>query len=208
MPDAAEMAPAARDADRRFMSEAIALGRARLGLTTPNPAVGCVLVRRNRIVGRGATGRGGRPHAEAVALAKAGAKARGATAYVSFEPCAHQGVTPSCARALVAAGVRRVVIGCLDPYPPVRGRGVRIMRTAGIAVTTGVLEDECRRVNEGFITRVTRRRPFAILKLAASLDGRIAAPGGDSRWISSEPSRALVHRWRREADAVMVGAGR
>jgi len=201
------MAPAARDADRRFMSEAIALGRARLGLTTPNPAVGCVLVRRNRIVGRGATGRGGRPHAEAVALAKAGAKARGATAYVSFEPCAHQGVTPSCARALVAAGVRRVVIGCLDPYPPVRGRGVRIMRTAGIAVTTGVLEDECRRVNEGFITRVTRRRPFAILKLAASLDGRIAAPGGDSRWISSEPSRALVHRWRREADAVMVGAG-
>lgn len=189
------------------MGEAIALGRAMLGLTTPNPAVGCVIVRAGRIVGRGATGRGGRPHAETIALARAGRRARGATAYVSFEPCAHRGQTPSCARALVAAGVRRVVVGCLDPYPPVRGRGVRIMRAAGVRVTTGVLEDECRRVNEGFISRVTRRRPFGILKLAATLDGRIASASGDSRWISSEPSRALVHRWRRECDAVIVGAG-
>jgi diaminohydroxyphosphoribosylaminopyrimidine deaminase/5-amino-6-(5-phosphoribosylamino)uracil reductase len=105
------------------------------------------------------------------------------------------------------AGVRRVVVGCLDPYPPVRGRGVRIMRAAAVAVTIGVLEDECRQANEGFITRVTRRRPFGILKLAATLDGRIAAASGDSRWISSEPARALVHRWRRECDAVIVGAG-
>ncbi len=196
-----------RDADRRFMSEAIRLGRAMLGLTTPNPAVGCVIVRDNQIIGKGATGRGGRPHAETAALARAGRRARGATAYVSLEPCAHQGLTPSCARLLAAAGIKRVVIGCLDPYPPVRGRGVRILRSAGVAVTTGVLEDECRRANEGFMTRVTRGRPFALLKLAATLDGRIAAPGGDSRWISSEASRALVHRWRREADAVIVGAG-
>lgn len=189
------------------MGEAIALGRAMLGLTTPNPAVGCVIVRGGRIVGRGATGRGGRPHAETVAIARAGRQARGATAYVSFEPCAHRGQTPSCARALAAAGVRRVVVGCLDPYPPVRGRGVQIMRAAAVAVTTGVLEDECRQANEGFITRVTRRRSFGILKLAATLDGRIAAPSGDSRWISSQPARELVHRWRRECDAVMVGAG-
>ncbi len=198
---------ALRELDRRFMGEAIALGRAMLGLTTPNPAVGCVIVSGGRIVGRGATARGGRPHAETIALAHAGRRARGATAYVSFEPCAHRGQTPSCARALAAAGVRRVVVGCLDPYPPVRGRGVRIMRAAGVAVTTAVLEDECRRVNEGFITRVMRRRPFGILKLAATLDGRIASATGDSRWISSEPSRALVHRWRRECDAVLVGAG-
>ncbi|HUY18379.1 MAG TPA: bifunctional diaminohydroxyphosphoribosylaminopyrimidine deaminase/5-amino-6-(5-phosphoribosylamino)uracil reductase RibD [Candidatus Binataceae bacterium] len=198
---------APRELDRRFMGEAIALGRARLGVTTPNPAVGCVIVRGGRIVGRGATGRGGRPHAETVALARAGRRARGATAYVSFEPCAHRGQTPSCARALATAGVKRVVVGCLDPYPPVRGRGVRILRAAAIAVTTGVLEDECRSVNEGFITRVTRRRPFAILKLAATLDGRIASASGDSRWISSAPSRELVHRWRRECDAVIVGAG-
>jgi len=189
------------------MREAIALGREMLGLTTPNPAVGCVIVRGGRIVGRGATGRGGRPHAETVAIARAGRLTRGATAYVSFEPCAHRGQTPSCAYALAAAGIRRVVVGCLDPYPPVRGRGVRILRAAAVAVTTGMLEDECRHANEGFITRVTRRRPFGILKLAATLDGRIAAPGGDSRWISSEQARALVHRWRRECDAVIVGAG-
>src|SRR5262249_51811226 len=114
--------------------------------------------------------------------------------------------TPPCARALADAGVTRVVIGCLDPYPPVRGRGVAILNGAGIATTVGVLESECRGLNEGFITRVTRGRPFVILKLAMSLDGRIAAATGDSRWISSEQSRHLVHRGRREADVVMVGA--
>jgi diaminohydroxyphosphoribosylaminopyrimidine deaminase/5-amino-6-(5-phosphoribosylamino)uracil reductase len=198
--------PASSD-DLRFMRRALALARPMLGLTSPNPAVGCVIVRGGRIVGQGATAAGGRPHAETVALARAGAKARGATAYVSFEPCAHQGRTAPCARALVEAGVRRVVIGCVDPYPPVRGRGVAILRAAGIEVSCGVLEDECRRLNEGFITRVTRGRPFATLKLALSLDGRIAAASGDSRWISSPASRELVHRWRRTADAVMVGAG-
>jgi diaminohydroxyphosphoribosylaminopyrimidine deaminase/5-amino-6-(5-phosphoribosylamino)uracil reductase len=188
------------------MRLALELARAALGLTTPNPAVGCVLVRAGKIVGKGATAAGGRPHAETIALAEAGDRARGATAYVTLEPCAHQGQTPPCARALVDAAVARVVIGCRDPYPAVRGRGISILRAAGIAVTEGVLEDDCRRVNEGFFMRVTRGRPFVTLKLATSLDGRIAAEGGDSRWISSPQSRALVHRWRREADAVMVGA--
>ncbi len=197
---------AERTRDEGFLREALDLARLMLGQTAPNPTVGCVIVRNHKIVGRGATGVGGRPHGEAVALAAAGVRARGATAYVSLEPCAHTGQTPPCARALAAAGVARVVIGCRDPYPPVRGRGVMILREAGIEVTEGVLEDECRRLNEGFFARVTRGRPFVTLKLATSLDGRIAAVGGDSRWISSPESRALVHRWRREADAVMVGA--
>jgi diaminohydroxyphosphoribosylaminopyrimidine deaminase/5-amino-6-(5-phosphoribosylamino)uracil reductase len=200
-------ATSASSADLRFMRRALALARRMLGRTSPNPAVGCVIVRGGRIVGQGATAAGGRPHAEAVALARAGAKARGATAYVSFEPCAHQGRTAPCARALVEARVRRVVIGCIDPYPPVRGRGAAILRAAGIEIVSGVLEDECRRLNQGFITRVTRGRPLVTLKLALSLDGRIAAASGDSQWISSPASRALVHRWRSEADAVMVGAG-
>jgi len=205
LPDA--LAGARAESDRRFMRRALALARARAGLTTPNPSVGCVLVRGGRLVGQGATGRGGRPHAEATALSRAGRLARGATAYVTFEPCAHRGRTPACAQALVAAGIARAVVGCLDPYPPVRGRGIAILRRAGISVETGVLENECRALNEGFITRVTRRRPFGILKLATSLDGRIAATSGDSQWISSPQSRAIVHRWRRECDAVVVGAG-
>jgi diaminohydroxyphosphoribosylaminopyrimidine deaminase / 5-amino-6-(5-phosphoribosylamino)uracil reductase len=193
------------------MRKALTLARRMLGRTSPNPAVGCVIVRGGRrgyrIVGQGATAAGGRPHAETVALASAGAKARGATAYVSFEPCAHRGRTAPCARTLVEAGVARVVVGCVDPYPPVRGRGLAILRAAGVEVVSGVLDEECRALNRGFITRVTRGRPFATLKLALSLDGRIAAASGDSQWISSPASRALVHRWRSEADAVMVGAG-
>ena len=189
------------------MRRALVLAGRRLGQTTPNPSVGCVLVRGGKVVGEGATGVGGRPHAEAVAIGRAGRRARGATAYVSLEPCAHTGKTPPCAKTLVEAGVARVVVGCLDPYPPVRGRGVAILRRAGIAVETGMLEAECRRMNEGFIARVTRRRPFGILKLAMSLDGKIAAASGDSQWISSEESRAIVHRWRGECDAVVVGAG-
>jgi diaminohydroxyphosphoribosylaminopyrimidine deaminase/5-amino-6-(5-phosphoribosylamino)uracil reductase len=189
------------------MREALGLAEAMLGLTTPNPAVGCVIVRSNRVVGRGVTADGGRPHGEAQALAQAAERAQGATVYVSLEPCAHQGQTPACARALIAAKVARVVIGCLDPYPAVRGRGIALLQRAGIEVTAGVLEDECRQLNQGFFARVKRGRPLAILKLAATLDGRIAAASGDSQWISSEESRALVHRWRREADAVMVGAG-
>ncbi len=193
--------------DSRLMEETLALAESALGFTSPNPAVGCVIVAGGKIVGRGATATGGRPHAEAVALAKAGARARGATAYVSLEPCAHFGNTPPCANALVDAGIKRVVIGCGDPFPQVRGEGIAILRKAGVAVTLGVLEEECRRLNEGFFTRVEKERPMVTLKLAMTLDGRIAAASGDSQWISGEESRALVHRWRRYNDAVMVGAG-
>jgi diaminohydroxyphosphoribosylaminopyrimidine deaminase / 5-amino-6-(5-phosphoribosylamino)uracil reductase len=193
--------------DARFMREALALAQDRLGLTTPNPSVGCVIVRGDEVVGRGVTGIGGRPHGETQALADAGALARGATVYVSLEPCSHFGQTPPCANALVAAGVKRVVIGCVDPDPRVSGRGIAILKRARIKVTAGVLEDEARRLNEGFIARLRLGRPLGILKLALSLDGRIAAASGDSRWISSRESRELVHRWRRECDAVMVGAG-
>jgi diaminohydroxyphosphoribosylaminopyrimidine deaminase / 5-amino-6-(5-phosphoribosylamino)uracil reductase len=189
------------------MREALALAHDRLGLTSPNPTVGCVIVRAGKVVGRGVTGVGGRPHGETVAITDAGKRARGATAYVSFEPCAHFGQTPPCAEALVAAGVTRVVIACGDPDPRVSGRGIAILKRAKVRVTTGVLADEALRLNEGFITRVTRGRPMGLLKLAMSLDGRIAAADGDSRWISSEESRELVHRWRRECDAVIVGAG-
>jgi diaminohydroxyphosphoribosylaminopyrimidine deaminase/5-amino-6-(5-phosphoribosylamino)uracil reductase len=198
---------AARERDERHLRDALGLACSALGQTSPNPAVGCVIVRAGRVVGRGVTAPGGRPHAETVALAAAGRRARGATAYVSLEPCAHQGQTPPCARALIEAGVARVVIGCGDPYPPVRGRGIAMLKRSGVATTVGVLEPECRALNEGFFTRVTRGRPFAILKLAVTLDGRIASTSGDSRWISSPESRALVHRWRRECDAVIVGAG-
>lgn len=189
------------------MQAALELAAPMVGLTTPNPAVGCVIVRGGRVIGRGHTAPGGRPHAETVALRRAGVRARGATAYVTLEPCAHRGKTPPCARALVEAGVARVVVGCVDPYPPVRGRGIAILRRAGVAVTVGVAQEECRAMNEGFFTRELRRRPFGLLKLAMSLDGRIAALSGDSRWISSDESRRLVHRWRRECDAVIVGAG-
>ncbi|HUO06288.1 MAG TPA: bifunctional diaminohydroxyphosphoribosylaminopyrimidine deaminase/5-amino-6-(5-phosphoribosylamino)uracil reductase RibD [Candidatus Binataceae bacterium] len=195
------------ETDRRFMARALALAERVAGLASPNPAVGCLIVRNGKIVGSGATAAGGRPHAEALALARAGSRARGATAYVSFEPCAHFGKTPPCAVALKEAGVARVVIGCVDPYPPVRGRGIAILRRAGIPVTVSVMEKEARRLNEGFITRVTKGRPLAILKLAMSLDGKIAARSGGSRWISGAESRELAHQWRRECDAVMVGAG-
>ncbi len=193
--------------DSRLMEEAVELAESALGFTSPNPAVGCVIVAGDKIIARGTTATGGRPHAETVALAKAGARARGATAYVSLEPCAHFGQTPPCANALVEAGIKRVVIGCGDPFPKVRGKGIAILKKAGVAVTLGVMEDECRRINEGFFTRVEKGRPMVTLKLAMTLDGHIATASGDSQWISGEESRALVHRWRRYSDAVMVGAG-
>lgn len=193
--------------DRRFMAHAIALGRRGLGRVWPNPAVGCVIVRDGRVVGRGWTRDGGRPHAEPVALAQAGAAARGATAYVSLEPCAHHGQTPPCAEALVAAGVARVVTALEDPDPRVAGGGHAILRAAGIAVTTGVLAAEARRANEGFLSRITRGRPHLTLKLATSLDGRIATATGESQWITGPAARRQVHALRASHDAVLVGAG-
>lgn len=188
------------------MSLALALGRRGLGRVWPNPAVGCVIVRDGRVLGRGWTADGGRPHAEAVALAQAG-DARGAVAYVTLEPCAHHGQTPPCAEALVTAGVARVVVATGDPDPRVAGRGLAILREAGIAVAAGVREAEAQRDHAGFLLRVTAGRPFVTLKLAASLDGRIATASGESRWITGPEARAMVHEMRARHDAVMVGGG-
>lgn len=201
-------AGAAGPDDLRHMRTAIALGARGLGRVWPNPAVGCVLVGPDgAVVGRGWTQPGGRPHAEAEALARAGAAARGATAYVSLEPCAHHGRTPPCAEALVAAGVARVVTALTDPDPRVAGRGHARLRAAGIAVSEGVGAAEARRVQAGFLTRIRRGRPMVTLKLALTLDGRIALADGTSRWITGPEARRAAHALRAAHDAVLVGAG-
>lgn len=189
------------------MALALSLGRRGLGITWPNPAVGCVIVREGRVVGRGWTQDGGRPHAEVMALAQAGAAARGATAYVTLEPCAHHGKTPPCADALVAAGVARVVVALGDPDPRVNGQGLARLRAAGVDVGEGILEDAARGDQAGFLSRVTRGRPMVTLKLASSLDGRIATASGESQWITGPEARRYVHALRMRHDAVMVGAG-
>ena len=189
------------------MRHALALGRRGLGTVWPNPAVGCVIEAGGRVVGRGWTQPGGRPHAETEALAMAGRAARGAAAYVTLEPCAHHGATPPCAEALVAAGVSRCVVATRDPDPRVQGRGIAMLRAAGIEVTEGVLEKEARAANAGFLSRVLRGRPALTLKLASSFDGRIATASGESRWITGPAARRLVHAERLRHDAVMVGAG-
>lgn len=193
--------------DCRHMAHALGLARRGLGRVWPNPAVGCVIVRDGRIVGRGSTQPGGRPHAETEALAMAGAAARGATAYVTLEPCSHHGQTPPCAEALVSAGLARVVTAMEDPDPRVSGRGHAILRAAGIDVVEGVLSEEARALQRGFLCRVLAGRPMVTLKLAASLDGRIATSAGESRWITGSEARARVHAMRAAHDAVMIGAG-
>lgn len=197
-----------KDADRRFMVLALALGARGLGRVWPNPAVGCVIaLAGGRIVGRGWTGDGGRPHAETRALAEAGAAARGATAYVSLEPCAHHGRTPPCADALIEAGIARVVVAHEDPDPRVAGRGLAMLRDAGIAVDLGLMAAEATSLQRGFLSRIAEGRPMLTLKLALSLDGRIATHAGESRWISGPQARAKVHAMRASHDAVLVGAG-
>ena len=189
------------------MRAALALARRGWGNTWPNPAVGCVLVRDGRVVGRGTTRPGGRPHAEAEALAMAGDAARGATAYVTLEPCSHHGRTPPCADALIAAGIVRVVIGCEDPYPQVNGAGIARLRGAGLEVVTGVLRAEAEAVHEGFLTRIRQGRPMVTLKLASTLDGRIAAKDGRSQWITGPEARRAAHALRGQHDAVLAGVG-
>ena len=189
------------------MREALAEAVLGLGRTFPNPAVGCVLVRGDREVARGHYRGAAGPHAEAVALARAGRRAQGATAYVTLEPHAHHGRTPPCTDALIAAGVSRVVIGCIDPHAVVAGRGVRQLRRAGVDVSCGVLERECQELIRGYRSFVLGRGPFVHLKLASTLDGRIAAAGGDARWISTPASRALVQQMRARSEAVLVGIG-
>ncbi len=189
------------------MRHALGLAARGLGNVWPNPAVGCVILAGGRVAGRGWTQPGGRPHAEAVALAQAGALAAGATAYVTLEPCAHHGKTPPCAEGLVGAGVARVVTALTDPDPRVSGGGHAILRAAGVAVTEGVCGPEARALNAGFIKRVTRGLPLVTLKLAASLDGRTAMASGESRWITGPMARRRVHAMRMAHDAVLVGAG-
>jgi diaminohydroxyphosphoribosylaminopyrimidine deaminase / 5-amino-6-(5-phosphoribosylamino)uracil reductase len=186
------------------MAHALRLAARGLGHVWPNPSVGCVIVRDGRVVGRGVTQPGGRPHAERMALAQAGDLARGATAYVTLEPCAHHGQTGPCAEALIAAGVARVVTGMTDPDPRVSGQGHAMLRAA---VTEGVLTAQARAVTAGFLKRVTQGLPFVTLKLATSFDGRTALADGSSRWITGDGARRVVHAMRARHDAVMVGAG-
>jgi diaminohydroxyphosphoribosylaminopyrimidine deaminase / 5-amino-6-(5-phosphoribosylamino)uracil reductase len=193
-------------ADERFMRRTLELAAKALGRTSPNPVVGAVIVRNGRIIGEGFHRRAGLPHAEREALRRITETARGATIYVNLEPCSHYGRTPPCADALIEAGIKRVVVGMVDPNPLVQGRGLRRLRRAGIAVATGVLREECERLNEDFVCFIRTGRPFVTLKLAASLDGRIAAASGDSQWISGEQSRRVVHELRNRVDAILVGA--
>ncbi|HTU56594.1 MAG TPA: bifunctional diaminohydroxyphosphoribosylaminopyrimidine deaminase/5-amino-6-(5-phosphoribosylamino)uracil reductase RibD [Acetobacteraceae bacterium] len=189
------------------MLAALGLARRGRGVTWPNPPVGCVLVREGSVVGRGATAPGGRPHAETVALAMAGEQARGATAYVTLEPCCHHGATPPCTEALIAAGVARVLAAVRDPDPRVDGEGLARLRAAGIAVEEGMLRAEAEEVAAGFLSRVRNGRPAITLKLAATLDGRIATHEGESRWITGGPARRAAHALRGRHDAVLVGIG-
>ena len=192
--------------DEAHMAHALRLGARGMGRTWPNPAVGCVLIRDGRILGRGWTQPGGRPHAETMALAQAG-DATGATAYVTLEPCAHHGHTPPCAEALIAARVTRVVTALTDPDLRVSGRGHAMLRAAGIAVTEGILAEEARAANTGFLQRLLGGTPHVTLKLALTLDGRIANAAGASRWITGPAARRQVHAQRATHDAVMVGIG-
>jgi diaminohydroxyphosphoribosylaminopyrimidine deaminase/5-amino-6-(5-phosphoribosylamino)uracil reductase len=203
----ADMMTADIAADRHFMQSALALAVRGLGNVWPNPSVGCVIVKDGIVVGRGWTQPGGRPHAETEALARAGEAARGATAYVNLEPCSHHGETAPCADALVEAGVARVVVAIGDPDERVSGQGIERLRAAGIAVETGVMAEAATALNRGFLTRVTAGRPMVTLKLAASLDGRIATHNGDSQWITAEDARAMGHGLRAMHDAVAVGNG-
>jgi diaminohydroxyphosphoribosylaminopyrimidine deaminase/5-amino-6-(5-phosphoribosylamino)uracil reductase len=203
--------PALRPHDERLMRLALALGERHLGLTWPNPSVGALVVDESdgapRILAQGITQRGGRPHAERIALDAAGAAARGATLYVSLEPCAHTGKTPPCVDAAIAAGVARVVTSLEDPDPRVSGKGHAALRAAGIAVATGVLADAAARANRGHILRVTRGRPLVTLKIARTADGFAACASGPRLMITGEAANARVHMMRAHADAIMVGAG-
>ncbi len=193
--------------DFSHMRSALALARRGLGNTWPNPSVGCVIVRDGRVIGRAFTAPGGRPHAEPAALAMAGSAASGATAYVTLEPCCHHGRTPPCTDALIAAGVARVVIATRDPDARVNGQGVARLCSAGIAVKEGVLADEAREVLAGFHQRTTSGRPLVTLKLASTLDGRIATHSGESRWITGPAARRAAHALRGRHDAILVGVG-
>ena len=193
-------------ADHETMARALALAERGLFTARPNPMVGCVIVRDGEVVGEGWHPRTGQPHAEVFALRDAGERARGATAYVTLEPCAHHGRTPPCADALVAAGVARVVAAMRDPFPRVDGAGFARLQEAGIAVASGLMEAQARELNRGFLSRVERGRPWLRIKLAASLDGRTAMASGESKWITGQAARDDVQRWRARSAAILTGA--
>ena len=196
-----------RELDESYMREALRIAEYARGRTSPNPLVGAVIVRDGAIVASGWHRAAGEPHAEIHALRMAGELARGATLYVTLEPCAHHGRTGPCAEAVIAAGLARVVIALSDPNPLVAGRGIHLLTAAGIEVTTGICEDEARRQNEIFLKWVTTKRPFVTLKTAMTLDGKIASHTGASRWITGAAARARVHAYRNEYDAILVGIG-
>ncbi len=193
--------------DHGMMARALQLAERGLWTTSPNPRVGCVLVRDGEVVGEGWHERAGEPHAEVHALRAAGELARGATAYVTLEPCSHHGRTPPCAEALIAAGVARVVAAMGDPNPLVAGQGLAMLKAAGIATASGLLENEARELNIGFVSRMTRGRPWLRLKVAASLDGKTALNNGISQWITGPAARRDGHRWRARACAIVTGIG-
>ncbi|MBO6825717.1 MAG: bifunctional diaminohydroxyphosphoribosylaminopyrimidine deaminase/5-amino-6-(5-phosphoribosylamino)uracil reductase RibD [Sneathiella sp.] len=194
-------------ADQKYMNMALQMARRGLGQVAPNPAVGCVLVKDDIVVGRGWTQKGGRPHAEVVALRQAGEAARDATAYVTLEPCSHHGKTPPCAEALIEAGIKRVVVALTDPDERVNGRGIQILEDAGIEVISDILEPEALDANLGFILNRTIDRPLVSLKMATTMDGKIATHTGDSQWITGTPARRYGHMLRANHDAIMVGIG-
>ncbi len=194
--------------DARWLQSALQLARRGLGRTSPNPPVGAVIVADDgAVVGQGYHPRAGEPHAEALALRAAGERARGATLYCTLEPCCHHGRTPPCTEAIIAAGVRRVVYGLTDPDPRCAGGGAEMLRQAGVEVAQNLLEGGIAELYEPYVKHKITGRPFVTLKLALTLDGKVATRTGDSRWITGEPARALVHGWRNESDAVLVGIG-
>lgn len=194
--------------DPAHMLSALSLARRGLGRVAPNPAVGCVIVdQAGHVAGRGWTGQGGRPHAETLAISRAGDRCRGATAYVSLEPCDHQGKTPPCSKALIDAGISRAVVACEDPDPRTSGQGLERLRQAGIEVIGGIYEDQARDLNAGFFLSVNESRPLFTLKTATSLDGRIATTTGSSKWITGTGARAAGQMLRANHDAIMIGIG-
>lgn len=189
------------------MARALRLAAKGLHTTSPNPRVGCVIVKQGQIIGEGWHERAGRPHAEAIALQAAGSNAKGATAYVTLEPCSHFGKTPPCADALIGVGIKRVVAAMTDPNPLVSGRGLEKLRAAGVEVDVGILADQARELNIGFVSRMERGRPWVRTKIAASLDGKMALMNGASQWITGEDARRDGHRWRARSCAMLTGIG-
>lgn len=193
--------------DHAMMARALRLAEHGVYTAKPNPIVGCVIAQGDHVLGEGFHARAGQAHAEVHALRMAGEQARGATAYVTLEPCAHQGRTPPCADALVAAGITRVVAACCDPFASVDGAGFRKLMAAGVVVESGLMEIQARELNRGFFSRIERGRPWVRIKLAMSLDGRTALANGESKWISSEAARSDVQHWRARSGAILTGSG-